>query len=417
MNNKQYLFITDMINIILRFIIALCIMGPIFLFITGNMDDVWMAWYLIPAPFLSYLIEKRTNHFWSYLVFHALFIATYIMILHNNILSFVFGFYLIIMTIIPIIKKSRKSTLPSNTRLAFIAFIVGCYYYSIYVKSANLKTLFFLLTFLYVLLYLLNHYLINFRNYFLEHEDMAKLPIQQIVFSNHFLFASFGMLCIGTMLTFTLLPMNEILSSVGRFIARILKLLFSFIHFNVKTGKILPPEEGRPIPMPPGDNLLLKILSTILYYAIILALIYVIIAGLIFIFNHLYKMFYTKRANVKDKLEFLSPFDREQKIERKNPRPIRRMYLALFGKTNNEKIRKHYYNAVITNADSDRIPKQLTPTQLTLYAFQTDNQYSDRDTTTQKEKEITDLYEKARYGKEECTKKDIKRIKELLNHK
>jgi hypothetical protein len=246
---------------------------------------------------------------------------------------------------------------------------------------------------------------------------MAKLPIQQIVFSNHLLFASFGLVCIGAMLTFTLLPMNQILSSIGKIIVKIIKTLFSFIHFKAKTGKTILPEEGRPIPITSGDNLIFKILSTILFFAILLALIYVVIIGLVYVFNQLYKMFYAKKTDARDKVEFISPLDRKQKIDRRNPRTIRRMYHALFGKTNNEKIRKQFYNAVINNTDSDSIPKQLTPTQLTLYAFRPDNQHTDYDAPTQKEKEIIDLYEKARYGKEECSKNDIKKLKGLLNQK
>lgn len=379
------------------------------------MDYLRTTWYMIPAPFISYLIGKKARQIWVLILLHILLISIYVFIIHDAMLSTIYGAYILVLAFMTFSQKIKGNSTPNNTKLVLLAVIAICYLYCEYMKWADLKKVFFCAALLFILLYFINHYLLNFRNYFLLHGHMGDLPIHPIEANNHTLVFAFGIISFITILALTLLPINDILSFLGKIIATILlKVIFFFYHFNQDTGNTGSDYEiSIPPPIPKTENPLLENLSTIILHLLAILLIIIIIGGLIYILKNVYKMFYEKRTNaIKDKLEFVHPF-KNSNIKRRERKSLPQIYRSLFNQSNSEKIRKHYYHAIVKNCDPDQITKHMTPTQLTSYAFSKDN-LSENSVNNARKEELTALYEKARYSKEECSKIELGKVKKLL---
>ena len=75
-----------------------------------------------------------------------------------------------------------------------------------------------------------------------------------------------------------------------------------------------------------------------------------------------------------------------------------------FGGTPSQKVRRIYRKKILSLKRRDQeLKESLTPKEQTEEVALTDA------------KEMLDLYEKARYGREECSKEDTKRMKELAS--
>jgi hypothetical protein len=157
-------------------------------------------------------------------------------------------------------------------------------------------------------------------------------------------------------------------------------------------------------------------LSEILYYAAVIVIITAIIILIIYSLYRLYRYFYQKKFSVskEEKIEFISPFQKENTSIYENRKTSKRKFLAIFTKTNNERIRKHYYKAIVNHAKSEEVLPYLAPIQLSKYAFTSDNPILKETSDPDKESELTNLYEKARYSDEECSKTEVMSVKNLL---
>lgn len=414
MNNKKYLFAIDMINIILRFLVAFSIMGAILIAITNNTIYLQSIWYLILAPFVSYLIGKKIQQLWIFILLHLLLLPCYLLFFHNIILNTIYGTYLILLFATAISQKTKGNVTPKNINIVFLLFIASSYFYSEYMKLVGMKHFFFFIAVLFILLFFMNQYLISFRTFILFHEEKGELPIHQIERNNHVLVLIFGMISSIAIMIHTLLPINRILAFFGQLLLNLLKAVFSFFHFKIKPGKPSTPfnlENTRPPFTQATDNPIIKILSTLLTYVIILLLIVVLIGLIIHILRKIYTQFYAHKTYAgTDMIEFIPPFDQKKRANRKERRRQYKLHRSLFLSTNNEKIRKYYYDAIIHKSHGNQITKQMTPTQITHHAFSTSNPGKDQEHDTYL-KDVTALYEKARYSQEACTKSELLKLK------
>jgi hypothetical protein len=422
-NHKQYQLIIDINNIILRFIIAFGIMGFILIIGTGDTNYVRNILFLFPAPFVSYLIGKKARHLWLFITMHLLLIAVYMLWFNQIIYYAIFGLYLFILAVMTLVQRLREKRIPGNTPLGFITAVLVAYICCDFMKQADMKPFFLISAIIYIMLYFVNLHFFNLRNYIIIHEDVAKIPVRQIVSSNHFLFFSFCLLCLVMMLLFAQLPLKELVVFIGRALKNALIFLLSLVHFQENDLKRTQPQESPVMQdnqmglLPPAEedpSPIMEILSKILFYASVVLLVIALVAGIIYLLYSLYKRFYAKKADdSRDKSEFISPFADKSRLRREKFSLHKKFRFAL-GKTNNEKIRKHYYDAIAANADSDLLSGAMTPTQLTGYAFGKESKSKKRVLGEEKQKELTQLYEKARYGREECSKHDLGRIRKML---
>ena len=425
MNNKQYHLIIDLINTILRFMVAYSIISIIILFANIDPTFVVRALFLFPAPIISYFLGKYTKHIWSFLLLQLIMLAAYTLTTGNLIISIIYGLYLFVIIMTEFQQKLKVENPPkSNTSLLLLTAFLVISLYCNYLELTDLKQLFFIMVIVYILLHLLNMYLINFESFFQHNANMTNVPIHQIRNTNNTLILFFGSFCVFVMLIFTKLPLGGLLSSMGSLFLHILRAFLSI--FNGGNQDETPPVE-EPIgsedisdSFPTGGqsepSFLIELIQKIALGLIALTLIAGIIAGIVYSLYKLYQLFYQKKSNnFRDKTEFISPFEKRENIKKEKQNSYKMNFRSLFGRTNNEKIRKHFYKAVTSHMDStEQLSSNLTPSQLSKYAISEGRGLLATPSDPEKMKQLTTHYEKARYSNEECSKADILSVKNIL---
>jgi hypothetical protein len=394
--------------------------------------------FLLPAPVISYFIRRYSHYIWSFLLMHGALIAIYLVFTSNVYRFAAFSIYLIILTAMAYYKKHNVRELTNTTLVLLIPFVllyIGCYL----AKIAEMMQLCFILTIVFVLLYLLNMYLINMEKFVNNHEDMINIPFHQIRNSNNVLIVFLSSLFLICMLTFSLIPIDQFLSALGKLMVRFLRFLVSLLSFDepeepmeVEEEQAAAVAEDFPIMEP---SYLMEIISKILQWVTTFLVIGFVIALILYFLYQIYQYFYLKSEDVtaKDKVEFLSPFVLKEQAKQEPKKGLRN----LFGRSNNTLIRKYFIRAVNISRDPQKkLNQSLTPTQLSDYILTKPipEPIADLIPTQQKDslskevdggeeirnnlnakKLITDYYEKARYSNEECTKEEVQLVKKLLS--
>ncbi len=421
MNNKQYHFIIDILNILLNFLASFAVIGIGIIFTTQNTGYVYKTFILLPAPVISYLIVRYTKHIWSFLVLHISMAAIYIFTNHNGFVIAFYFIYLVLLMAFALNNKLKTEVMAkSNTPLIFLTPFIAMYFLNNYLGITNLNSLVFLLVLSFILLYLFNLYLINFERFFQTHSNLTNVPIKRIQNTNHILLLFFSCLCVATMFIFTKFPLKAFLAMIGNLLLGLIRAFFSLFEDKDITSPIknIEPEQGaEPLGFlkanPPSviwqyiENILLGLFTIALYAGVIALILY----GL----YRLYQLFYEKKYNnYRDKTEFISPFDKRESLKREEMSKVVKKLFPLFGRSNNEKIRKYFYKGVITHNDTEKLSGSLTPMQLSQYALNIQTEHSGDDIIKKESKKLAEFYEKARYSKDDCTKEDVIQVKNIL---
>lgn len=409
MNYKLRLIIVDMIGILQRFVAAYCII-TIFLYQTNKAAAIYSL-CLIPIPFLSYLIQSKTKHIWSFITLHSLMLPVWLLASNSLDAAILFTLYIILTSVITYYTKNDRD-ISSNTYLivVFIMFYLGL----AAAKNFYLADLTFWLAVLFILLHFLSRYLYNYVKYFQAHASITNIPYSQIRSSNNVLVMFLGLLILLLLLIASGLPLNELFMHLGQFLLQLIRPLILLLLKD-------EPEEGtesfditteyNEVEVAEDSPLLLIIYKVIEWLLFILAAIALIILITYFIYK-LYRYFYKRSKNeAADYVEFLSPFAKKEASNKASSRSS----MKIFGHSNNAKIRKLFYKSVSSSVkDSTALSKNLTPSELTklldLGALSEATGAYD-----EQRKQITEYYEKARYSNLDCSKEDVKQIKQLLS--
>jgi hypothetical protein len=298
----------------------------------------------------------------------------------------------------------------------FIAIFALIYLISNYLKLSNIMQLNYSLAIAYVLLYFLNKYLLNSNEFFLDHDNLVNVPYHQIKNTNNTLMLFLGSLFFISMILFSKLPLSDILFSLGKIIIRILRAFFSLFHrsnsIEEEIEEIVSEADPAMEPLPSAETSeLMKVIATILQWIVTIGVFVVLIAIVLYALYQLYQYFYRKNeTTIMDKTEFISPFNQRERIKKDAPKRFR----TFFGRTNNDEIRKYFYKAVTASKNSNKeLSKDLTPAQLAEYAI-CEGMDMDAADTAKKKELLTAYYEKARYSNEECSKKEVQIVKDIL---
>ncbi len=424
MKNKQYHLVIDMINILLRFMVSYTLISFIILFVSIDSSAIVKALCLFPVPFISYIIGIRTKHIWTFIILHLLVLAAYTFTIGSILIRVVYGIYIIIITVTTFLKKIKiEETQKSNTTLLLIVIIFAMNLYCSYRKFSDLNQLFVVIVIIYVLLYLLNMYLLNFERFFQNHAAMSNVPIHQIKITNHVLILFFSSLCFFVMLLFTKFPLGELLKFLGNLLLGILRAFFSI--FKGPSQEDVPEimdepaaDMGNAFPTiePSEPSVIWELIQKILLGMFTLAIITAIIGLIVYGLYQLYKLFYAKKYNnFRDVTEFISPFEKKQNFKKGTLRTSTAIFFGFKVKSNSEKIRKHFHKAISVNTDSiDKLSKDLTPSELSGYALRKSSESLENHIDLDKKKQLTAYYEKARYSNEECSKEEVQIVKNIL---
>ena len=422
MNHKSYNLLIDFINVLLGFFTSFALIGIGIILTNRDTGTIYRSFILLPAPFISCLAIRYLKHIWSFLTLHFILIAVYFFMGVNTFVTAFYIIYLILLTIIAFTKRLKpEPVVKSNSSLLFLSVFVILYLVNRYLDLADLNGLLLVLVTLFILLYLLNMYLINFDGYFKKQTNLSDIPIRQIKSTNHILMIFFACICILVMLIFTTLPLQSLLTTAGRLLLSLLRFVFSL--FPNKSGDTLPHENTQAEPLPPPFQLsddskysaILEFIQNVILGLLNIALIAGAAALVIYGLYRIYKLFYDKKnISSRDSTEFISPFDKREKLHKATERKDYSRFFVVFSRSNNDRIRKLLFNAVKAQKKESRLTNTLTPVQLSEYALTGQIGRSLDSPVKEKVTELAAYYEIARYSTYECTKEDVSQVKNIL---
>ncbi len=417
MTYKRHHIAIDYINILMQFIIAYLTMTVILYPLDSR--SMLHTLVLLPAPYVSYWIRKYTRHIWSFTLLHLILAAIYLLPNRNLNYVIVYAIYLVMLTSLSYSMKHKLQD-RTNTTPFFILYIILIYTSCNLMNFKSLLPLCFWLAISYALLFALNMYLLNLDRFVRNHEHIVNVPFGQIKNVNHILNAFLYCLFMLSMLSFSRLPFGNLLTILGKLLIKVLRSILTLLTRR-RPGEVEWTEE-EPLPSPEGlpqaePSRLMEILSAIFQWTIIIALIIGAIALIFYAIYRIYQHFYLKGEEaIIDEVHFLSPFDKKEKMKHK-PKPST-LHFHLPGKSNNIAIRRHFANAVLTNAGPElKHLESLTPSQLSEYVVgqEQDNSSEEKDRLL-----VTNCYEKARYSDQICTREEVQFLKKIIkkkNHK
>ena len=244
--------------------------------------------------------------------------------------------------------------------------------------------------------------------------QMESQPTGRIKRFNHILLLIFSGILALTLLLAPALHLETVIPWLASIILLGLRQLIQWLQSLAGSGDGPGPSpEPSPSPEPtepgglppvPGEPAAWLIVLQQIFYYLVLAGTAVLLLGLIIVTIYsIYRRFYQSRSNGSDVLEVLLP--EFMSDIRQNIRRSRKAWAQQFGRSPEQKIRRYYYRLV---DDLIRHGLNLAPGD------------TPRDILEQIESgnrpmlsELTQIYEKARYGPDLCTIEDARRMLEL----
>ena len=254
-------------------------------------------------------------------------------------------------------------------------------------------------------LYFLYWRLMALKEYVENNRDSAYFPERQVKRVSRSMLGIYTLLMTGCMILLSIVPAGPWVGSLGKGLLAALRWFFGLFRGCGAEQNEEPLAETSPVEdmtMPPVEenpgspiwDWLWKIFSTLILLLVAAGLVYLIVR----LFARLYQSFYHKDDGDGDHKEFIRPTDRTDKVRRETKAGLG------FGGTPSQKVRRIYRKKILSLKRRDQeLKESLTPKEQTEEVALTDA------------KEMLDLYEKARYGREECSKEDTKRMKELAS--
>lgn len=421
MNNKIYRISIDIINLILGFLTIYAIMFTILLIAKSGTASFRLFLFSLTGALLSYCIKRYVRHIWSFLLFHLLLITMLIFLVPSLLGKALCTCFMIATAIYNLVKRLKEEEMKQKNVSPSLLLVFGALYLiNSQLQLQGLIHFLFWLTVIFILLFFINNYLINFEHYFSLQQETSNIPLKQIKTVNHTIIVFFLGLSFTSMLFFTRLPLKEVLLAIKNGLLKFIRTILSLLP--EASSKIEQTQQQHQEKIPTSQNMQLPeraasplwefiqhLIMTLLAVAVIVGA----IAFISYAIYRLYQAFYTeKRSLFKDNTEFISPFDKKEKAGKDKSLVTKNRFLRFWNQTNSDKIRRAFYKAVLSK--KGKPPKaSATPLELSGYIL-TDNLSVDLD-EDKKAEALAYYYEKARYSSADSTKEDLENFKKLLN--
>jgi len=208
----------------------------------------------------------------------------------------------------------------------------------------------------------------------------------------------------------------KLLSALKSFVVLLLRTLFSWIKPSddegmMQTVKESPPDIDHALQIEPTEpSPIWLIIQEIIIKLCVIAVIIAFLASLIYGLYQLYKHFHAAKADEIEKKEFISPFYKDNRV--KKIRKIHKAKLSHIFPNNNDKIRRYFYHVII-NKYKDKVPDNLTAEELLNLPVRT-NALLSSESTQKPDPMLLELYHKARYSDEMCSKEEVNMAKGIV---
>lgn len=293
----------------------------------------------------------------------------------------------------------------------FLGYFILLFFVCLLLKKTQPQELIYWLTFVYLANLLVYINLKGLNGYLYSRRTIANLPGRQIVSTNRALMIVFSALTLIVMLVIPLIPLDQIVSSIGIALRDFLRWIFS--HFSAEEQTVIETvaeslEAATQSPMlgeVDSTPAWLKMLYDIIFAVIVFVVSAGALAGIFYAVLLLIHRFYRPTAVSGDMQEFIDDETDASFLSESEKKKKDSFLSQLFHP--NAVIRKRFKKQIKKGNASGKkagspIPGSLTPAELEQYANLPDDERT---------RLLHELYEKARYSKDGCTKEDAAALK------
>jgi hypothetical protein len=308
----------------------------------------------------------------------------------------------------------------AGNTIAALAWLLAVNLFAAWQNLDGLVTVTFYLGCAYLLLTVFRRHHIALTSRLARFVTMTSQPTGRIKRFNRFLLLGFVALLVAILLAAPFLHLEQIIPWLASLLLLGVKKLFQFLltlfpngngSETVPSETTEPPEPTETGGLPDGGEAppWLVVVQEILIYLLMIGTAVILLIVVVSVLYSLYRRFYENRRSGPDILESLLPKFSSQIQENVRRGQIR--WERLFGRSPEQKIRRNYY----------RLVEELIRRGLALDAGETPRGIAELARAQIEESaagaailaEMTDLYEKARYGPGICTTDDARRMLEL----
>lgn len=302
-------------------------------------------------------------------------------------------------------RLNKEETTDRGPHVIWCVVFGGISLIAVYLGRESLHVLCYVELMCYCIFYFIKEKKENTMLYLKQNRDLANLPASNIRAISNMTLWLYLVAVILAMLIAPRLHLDSIVKGILYLLLIILKFIFSLIRGKAPTIDFIPESSTySPGGMPEFDQGTTALWAIFLEKLVMFLTAVAIILGLAALLGYMgyriYQKFYEKNNNEKDYKEFVRPDFLPERLKR-----MRYRKENLSDRTINLKIRRIYKGQFIKKR-KDKIPSNLTPNELEEWLKVVKN--------TEINHEITELYEKARYGNQECSKEEWLRMKKLL---
>ncbi len=415
MTAKTYDNLVNLINTVCIYLLIL----SLFFTLQGRSFDITTGLILetlgiCSVTFLYYFARKYVNNILLFLLLHIIPTALYLIFFSSTMERYLyFAIFIVVFPLVSIaLKYTSKPQKLSAMGFAPIIIIIGLYLF-VSEDNSKLQSILSIITFVFVIMVIINTYLVNNYNFVTSNES-AIGDSKSIRRASGRFFKLFLILTSLFCIIFSTLSSNFVFKYFKALLRKILTIIASFFVTEPKEEEIVmptvPPNEIFEEPEGGISNteevslpLNLDVPMWLIYLVAVLVVIFIVVFAAFAIVKH----FKRPPSNLEDVHEFVSPFEKSQRIKAPKKKKVREGFSFLGGY--DKRIRKLFKKTIQKDMNPFiKINKAHTPTQLcdsTQSALSKPDEYA----------KLNKLYTKARYSDEEITKEDFNKAKEICN--
>lgn len=372
---------------------------------------VWIC-YIITIPVIAtYIAIEHIPHMIAYLFYCGALSVLVWTVAPNTYYKYLFVIATVFICCFYFVSRvqDKESWMVQPHYLCLIIFFI-LYIIGLYLDREEIRQFIYQTAFLYLICYAVYVNQKNFERYIELNGDTANFPFQQMRMVNTVMLVLFVVILSLVMLLFPSSGLDRILLQIGALFLSFLRFLVSmFASDSVSQGSVVPETEAANVAEDRNNagvsevqshSQWLDLISNILTWSIVIVAFLAMIGGALYGTYRLYKAFDRTISENGDKTEYLpskteaqwSFFGGEQSLFKKKKLWMNFSLTASIRKLWIKGLRSH---------ERENIASYLTPEEL-------------HNATKWESREAHDLYEKARYSRDEVTREDLDQMKRAL---
>lgn len=386
------------------------------LFFIGKSEYALFSALILIIPVLSYFLKQLTKYLFSFLLGHVALLYVSLTLPEDIIVKIIFVLFTIIVLLFHLSRRvSSEDVVRDSIPFAHLLVPIVMQIAANDNGFTQLSQMIRIITLISVVMYLITLYLFNFTNFFSLDLEKTNVNLKRLKQINNSLVMMFIVIITAIMTGAFSVPSSKIGAVIKSILLFIPRLLARWLQSKINEEVPKEPSIGDSLPdkslylatqetytPSPIMEVLLQFLTVILILAIIVFAIY----GLYQLYNH---FIVTKNDDTETK-EFISPFFKEnktRKIALKKKVNLPHIFL-----NNNEKIRRYFSQLVIKNFNG-KVPTNLTAEELLNVPVQKIIKLLSNE-PYKIDPKLLELYHKARYSKQMCSKEEVNIVKNIV---